>query len=152
MSTPTQIPEMLKLDYEKTLAAIDKHDGHVQEIKNWSITACGGVLAFGFKEHQWPIATVAALLAIGFWFVALICKTLLIAARSHAQRLEELIQSGNSELEKDYRFGLVRAAPKLTVETLMRTAVDPIGWHVTLFYSLIIFATILADLYILFSK
>src|SRR5437899_1814158 len=138
------IPEILKLDYEKTLAAIDKYDGHIQEIKNWSITACGGVLAFGFKEHQWPITTLAAFLASGFCFVALICKSFLIAARAHAEKLETLIGDRCAEPEKG-DFGLVRAAPELTPKALMRTAIHPIGWHVTLFYSMIVLVTILAD-------
>src|SRR5436189_4962075 len=94
--------DILKLDYEKTLAAIDKYDGHVQEIKNWSITACGAVLLLGLKEKSVAITMLTFLIAVGFCFVALICKTLLIGAQDHAAELETLIQGRDPKQEPHY--------------------------------------------------
>jgi hypothetical protein len=138
------IPETLKLDYEKTLAAIDKYDGHIQEIKKWSITVCGGVMAFGVKEQSWPITTLTAFLAASFWFVALICKSYLIAARAHAMKLEKLIDEGG-ELKQPYGFGLVSGPSRLS---LWETAFHPIAQHISIFYFLIVVVTILADCYL----
>ena len=135
------------MDYEKTLAAIDKYDGHVQEIKNWSLTACGGVLLFGLKEKSVAIMMLTWFMAVGFCFVALICKTLLIAARDHAAELEKLIQVWDQQEQPQYRFGLVGSAPELRWKNLCQTAKHPLGWHVTAFYALIIIVTSLAVIF-----
>ena len=119
--------DIFKLDYEKRLAAIDKYDGHVQEIKNWSITACGAILVLGLKNKSVPIASLTILVAIGFCFAALICKTFLIAASTHAKELESLIRDGQKS-EPRHQFGLVWESPeRLTLKGFGRTAVDPIG-------------------------
>jgi len=119
--------DIFKLDYEKRLAAIDKYDGHVQEIKNWSITACGAIFVLGLKNKSVPIASLTILVAIGFCFAALICKTFLIAASTHAKELESLIRDGQKS-EPRHQFGLVWESPeRLTLKGFGRTAVDPIG-------------------------
>ncbi len=141
--------ELLKLDYEKTLAAIDKYDGHVQQLKNWSITACGAVLLLGIKEKSLSITTLTIFIACGFWFVALICKAFLIAAWDRATELET-VMGKRPEVAASYEFGLVRAIPPLTtsMKALWRTSFHWLGRHVTQFYSLVIVVAILADLYL----
>ena len=136
--------EILKLDYEKTLAAIDKYDNHLQEIKNWSITACGAVLLLGLNEKSVPIMMLTFFMAVGFCFIALICKTLLIGARDRAKELETLIQGHDSKQKPHYTFGLVHSTAELRWRNLYRTAKDPFGWHVTAFYCLIIIVASLA--------
>jgi hypothetical protein len=145
-------PEILKLDYEKTLAAIDKYDGHVQEIKKWSITACGAVLLLGIREKSLAITTLTIFIACGFWFVALICKTFLIAAWERARKLECVMQGKVPEEVASYQFGFVHAiSPSTTsIKILTRTSFHWLGRHVTQFYLLVIVVTILADLYLYF--
>jgi hypothetical protein len=145
---PLKLEEIFKLDYEKTLAAIDKYDSHVQEIKNWSITACGAILLLGLERKSVAITSLAIFVAIGFCFVALVCKTFLIAAWNHAKELEKLFRSGK-ELESPYQFGLVLACPsRLTLKGLWRTARDPIGWHIPLFFGFIVIVTVVTDIYL----
>ena len=83
-------------------------------------------------------------MAVGFCFVALICKTLLIGARDHAAELEMLIRSHDPQQEPHKTFGVVLSAPKLRWRNLYQTAKHPLGWHVTAFYALIIIVTSLA--------
>jgi hypothetical protein len=145
--------DRLKLDYERTLAAIDKYDGHVQTIKNWSITACGGLLLLGIKEKSWPITTLTIFIAFGFWFVALICKTFIIAAWEHARQLENAIQGGQ-ENASFLTFGLVSAIDPSTtsMKNLFHASCHWLGRHVTQFYLIIIVVAILVDVWIILSS
>ena len=149
MNTPDE--SLLKLDYEKTLEAVDKFDNYLLQIKSWSVVFCGAVLAYGVDKKSIAVTTATIILAICFFVVACIYKTFQIDAMNHAYALETLLRPGHPErakFEVGYQFGVGHAIKALTHAALDKTMGHPSLWHLRAFFALIICLAVAADVWI----
>ncbi len=105
---PKKAEELLRLDYDKTLAFIDKADGQLWFIRNWALTANAAIIAFGVSAGSWAVILAALVLVVGFFGLELIVKSFHEDAIGQSYRLEELlVKAAKGPLDlTDYEFGI----------------------------------------------
>src|SRR6266853_1358099 len=146
---PPPNPELLRLDYEKTLATVDKLDNCLLQIQNWAVVSCGSVLCYGVDKKSLAFTTATMLLSFCFYFVAHIYKTFQIDAMNHTYALEILLHAerpdpGYAKHETQYVFGIGHAIRPLTDDSLFKTMGHPKLWHFRGFFFLFAMLAVVA--------
>ena len=146
--------DLLKFDYEKTLAFIDKMDGYLFRVRNWGLVSCSGVLAFGIRQQSYLILGMNLLLAAGILFIELIYKSFHEDAISKSTYLEELIQhyQDESSIPKEYEFGIGHSIHPLHVGDMAKILFNKKRWHIWVFYLSLAIVTAIAAIVIYTSQ
>ena len=126
--------DLIVLDYEKSLAFIDKMDDRIFTIRKWTITSITAIIALAFTVENKYVLLGNISLILGFYTMELFYKGLrenIIGKRSRLEKLLQPFQDEN-ELLDNYTFGMehLREIPGLKEYWII--ARD--RWHSTLFY------------------
>jgi hypothetical protein len=147
-----EIRQILFLDYDKTLAFIDKADGQLFQIRNWAIVSCSAVVAFAVSQKIPIILAANAFLVICFLFLELIYKSFHEDCLGKGHYLEVLIKQSldpSFKLPTEYQFGIGHEikAPKL--RKMFKILFSCERWHICAVYLGLIIVTALAAVYLL---
>ena len=138
--------EMLLVDYEKSLAAVDKFEGILLQIQNWSIVGCGAVTAYGYEKSSSQIMLLASFLAILFGVFAHLYKAFQIDAMNHASLLELLLASPDP-IPETYVFGIGHNITGATWFNLRRALMHRALWYLHAFYVILMIMPIAGILF-----
>ncbi|GAA4357950.1 hypothetical protein [Angustibacter luteus] len=74
--TPRQdrLREDLNREYYAALGAVSEYDGRLMVIKGWSVTLSLAALGLGFQQQHYALFGLAAVTALGFWFLDVLLK------------------------------------------------------------------------------
>lgn len=125
--------ELLQLDYEKSLAAVDKFEYCLLQIQNWSIVTCGAVTAFGHETQSFLILGLGVFLSLMFGVFALLYKGFQVDVMNHVSIVERALQHPNT-LSDDYVFGVGRSIRGATPSLFRLTLTIPALWYLRSFY------------------
>ena len=144
MGNDTKIIDILKLDYEKTLAFVDKTDLLIFKIRNWVILTSSGVIAFGFTKDSYLILSLNVFIISAFMFIELIYKGFHESGIKHSFYLENQIQSyvKDKDIDDKYIFGLGHAITPPDITVMLDILKKKTRWHIVAIYGLLVFATI----------
>lgn len=109
-SLPSRRLHLLEMEYNRLQQSVDKFDGQRFQVKNWTITTSGAVLALGASADS-PQIVLAGILPVCFFaFLEIIytdMQSKVIRRSNTVERLIEAIARDRaSELPLDYRFGM----------------------------------------------
>ena len=151
MADDSKVIEVLKLDYEKTLAFIDKTDLLIFKIRNWAILTSSAVIAFGFTKDSYFILTLNLFVISAFLFIELIYKGFHESGIGHSFYLENQIQSYflGKDIDSDYVFGLGHAIVHPDIKTMIANLKRKNRWHIVAIYGLLVFASLFSMLLLL---
>jgi uncharacterized membrane protein len=111
MSTQPSEPEWLGYalrEYEYHRTGIDKFDGQRLQIRNWSITVSGALLAVAFSAKVVFIAYGSVLVALLFFFLEAIYMQIQHDVMQRSNHIETLINHHRrtGQLQEPYEFGV----------------------------------------------
>ncbi len=134
--------EILKCDYESTLAFIDKCDDHMFKIKNWALITTSAVIAFAISRDKDLLVLVNLGLAFAFLYLELIYKLFQDSAIAHAndaaERIDQyLLDASKTTLTTSYTFGFGRGLEYPDVKAIFQLAKSHSRRHIIHFYLLI---------------
>ena len=143
--------EMLLLDYDKTLAFIDKAEGHLFQIRNWAIVSCSAVVAFAVSQQS-PIVLAANVFLVScFCLLEVIYKSFHEDGIQKSYYLEEVIQKSSDasfQLPEDYQFGIGHTIALPRPGKLLRILFNRDRWHIGALYVGLFLLTALAAAYL----
>jgi len=134
--------DVLFKDYEATQSFIDKVDGFLFWIRNWTIVACSAVIAFAITRHCITILLANIFILVGFLVLELIQKSFHEDALKHACHIEAIVQAcilGDRPFPDDYQFGIGHAIQTIDPTRLIKILLHPGRRHNVAFYVLILF-------------
>jgi len=109
-----ELRDLLKIDYDKTLAFVDKMDDILFRIKNWAIVTSGAIIALAISINNRYALLVNLLLIYCFLVLELFYKCFHEDALIKSHLIEELLFSdpNNEQIQgkrQEYVFGLGHA-------------------------------------------
>jgi hypothetical protein len=141
---------LLLTDLDYLQKAIDKLDSHRFQIKSWSITTAGALLAVAFGT-QLPIVTVVGLVTTFFfaflevYYVA--TQADVIARSNEVERYINLLREGHRIRTGDYSFGISRAFfQPIRFRRTPRLIFSKGRIHITIFYFGLLFVMLLGSI------
>ncbi len=143
--------ELLKFDYEKTLAFLDKADGWLFQIRNWALVSCSAVVTYAVSIERTIVLLANIFLILCFCIFELIYKSFHEDCIKKSHELEELIQKSldtKSELPSDYQFGIGHAILVPRFKRLLSILLNRGRWHIGIVYIALLIMTALAAIYI----
>jgi hypothetical protein len=133
--------DVLKEDYDGTLAFIDKCDQHMFAIKNWALVTTSAVIAFAISQHQHAIVWVNLLLVPAFAYLEVIYKTFQDTAVEHStdisQRIDRYLAGDTSELLAGYKHGFGRRLQYPSYGQVRKVWSNPNRFHIRNFYGVV---------------
>lgn len=134
--------EILKSDYESTLAFIDKCDDHMFKIKNWALITTSAVIAFAVSRDKDLLVLVNLGLVFAFLYLELIYKFFQDSAIAHANDVAERVDryfcsSDDVAIKTNYSFGFGRGLEYPEVKAIFQLAKSKSRRHIIHFYVLI---------------
>jgi hypothetical protein len=154
MATREESLHLLLIDYEKSLAAVDKFDGIVVQILSWSIVTSGATLAYACDKKSIAFAAASCAIASGFFILACIFKAFQIDAMNHVFALETLLAGTEAEkanAESKYVFGIGHAIQKADQKRTLWVGRHPAFWYLRLFY-FVLLATAIGAIFWIMSE
>jgi hypothetical protein len=147
---PGKAGELLRLDYDKTLAFIDKADGQLWFIRNWALTANAAIIAVGVSTGSWAVILAALVLVAGFFTLELIVKSFHEDAIRQSFRLEELlVQAARGELDlSDYEFGIGHTIKEPKFSRMFGIVLKPGRWHLSFLHIGLAIVDVLAMVFV----
>lgn len=143
--------DLLRFDYEKVLAFIDKTDGHLFKIREWAITFTAAVVAYSVAQDR-AVALLGNVIAIvGFGSLELIYKQFHDDAIQKGYRAEILLRASldpSERLPPDYVFGVGHAIRVPSLHRILDVLRRPTRWHIGALYLGLLFLTALAAFYV----
>lgn len=133
--------EVLFKDYENTQSFINKADGFLFWIRNWTIIMCSAVIAFAVTKHCPAILVANVFILLGFVFIELIQKSFHEDAIGHGYNIECIIQKSilsDEPFPDDYQFGLGHAIKPVKPLRMIVILFNSERWHIAAFYILIL--------------
>ncbi len=146
--------QLLKYDYDKTLAFIDKADEWFFRIRNMAVVSSAAIIAFGISERQVLIVCVVPFVVLGFWFYELIYKSFHESCIGKGYRIEELLDSElrqETTLPDDYEFGIGHAIRVVALRRLWCLVYSKNRWHLYVPYIALLLFSVFAMGYLWFS-
>ena len=105
--------DIIREDFEQTIAFIYKCDEHIFKIKNWALFTCSAVIAFSVSQSKEEIALANLVLIFAFIYLELIYKSFQDTAIKHSEeiskRIDKYLEDSNQEgLLKGYKHSYGR--------------------------------------------
>jgi len=136
-----QLIDILKEDYDGTLAFIDKCDQHMFAIKNWALVTTSAVIAFAISKGQHTIVLVNLILIPAFAYLELIYKSFQDTAVEHttdiSERIDKYLTGNASELLSGYKHGFGRRLLYPSLSQVRKVWVNKYRRHIRNFYGVI---------------
>jgi hypothetical protein len=143
--------KILLLDYEKTLAYIDKADGQLFQIRGWALGFCSAVVAFAVTQNAALILGGNCVLILAFCLLELIYKSFHDDAIARGHRLESIIKASldpASPLPPDYVFGIGHQIQVPSLRRVLQILWRPTRWHVGALYVGLLALTAISAVYL----
>ena len=139
--------DILREDFEQTVAFIDKCDSHIFKIKNWALLTSSAVIAFSVSQDHDAIALANILLLVAFIYWELIYKSFQDKAIEHcsdlSSRIDAYIQSQDQEkLVKEYKHSYGRKLVYPSITHVFSLLKNRNRWHILNFYMLLTFFSV----------
>lgn len=139
--------EIIRFDYEKTLAFIDKLDDQIFRVKGWALVTCSAVIAYGMTRGERYVLFANCAIVIMFLFQEMAYKTFHESGIRKCLELEEIIQADlkkGAKLPTGYVFGLGHKIEPVTFHKMFGIILNPARWHSVFLYFMILVATVAA--------
>jgi hypothetical protein len=101
--------ELMRLEFDRLQASIDKFDDQRFKIKGWAITAAGALFAVAVNVHESVLAIAGAVLVLFFGYLEVVYMNMELHAIRRCNDVEALMNRAATGLppkNDEYIFGL----------------------------------------------